>query len=406
MNVLLIHQYARHPSSWGGTRFYCLCRALVEYGHDVTVIASRYEFKKGEAHRDVPEEMIDGVRYFWLDAGKEGYGLLNRGAGMIGFTLAAMRKATSLSSQFDVVVSSSPHLLQTLGAERFAARKGLPFVLEIRDIWPMSLSDVLGVSKWHPVWQALRLIEKHLYRRASWIVTLLPGSQDWIAGSGGDRSAIEFVPNGVDASSVSQSYPHRDGETFKIIYAGSHGAMNRLDTVIRAAKIAESHPRGDRIRVELIGYGPHKDQLQELAREIEARTVTFLDAVPRAEAIDKIGNADAAVIHMVDAPAFKYGISPNKLFDYMLTERPIIFGVRSSYDPVALSDCGISVPPEDPHAMAEAMIELASMSVEERKSMGERGREFVMKEHEWRVLGPRFVNVLDKAVARFRKDGA
>lgn len=401
MKILILHHYALPPGGAGGTRHFTFARQLVQRGHEVSIIASRHAYTGAGIVSDAPEDTIDGVRFFWSDAGGRGNWIGGRGFAMFGFALDAYKRAIALAQSgqgFDCIIGTSPQPFAAASAARAARKLKLPFVLEIRDLWPMSVRDLLRWGDYHPGWLLLRQIEKYLYRSANHIMTLLPGSQDWICASGGAREKITVVPNGVDVSAIPAPEPLRNGPYFTCVYAGAHGVANGLDTVVRAAALLPNLPGGGRVRVRLIGSGPTKASLQELASELGTPALEFCDPVPKSQVSKELAAADACILHLRRMPTFQYGVSPNKLFDYLLAGRPIIYAVEASNDPVKDAKAGISVPSESPRALAEAMIALAAKSAEERQDMGTRGYQYVRQNHDWAVLSGRIESVLESVL--------
>ncbi len=401
MKLLILHHYALPPSGGGGTRHFTLARQLVRRGHAVTIMASRHAYTGVGTVSEEAEELIDGVRFIWSDAGGRGKGLGGRVLGMIGFARDAYKLTIALArsgQDFDVVMGTSPQPFAAVTAARVARKLGKPYVLEIRDLWPMSLRDLLGWGSFHPIWLILRMIEKYLYRNADQIVTLLPGSQEWISRSGGRPDRITVVPNGVDVSAVPAPEPVRDVPQFTCVYAGAHGVANGLDTVVRAAALLSKLPGGERVRVRLIGGGPSKAGLHELAKSLNATALDFKDPVPKSQIAAELAAADAFILHLRRMHSFAYGVSPNKLFDYFLAGRPVIYAVEASNDPVSDARAGLSIRSEDPQALAEAMIALASTSAADRQAMGDRGYRYVCENNDWAVLCERVEEVLLSAL--------
>lgn len=397
MKLLILHHYALPPGGAGGTRHFSLARWLVQRGHEVTIIASRHVYTGAGTVSDNPEDIIEGVRFVWSDEGGRGKGLGGRGLGMLWFARDAYKRAIALAKageDFDVVMGTSPQPFSALAAARVARKLKKPNVLEIRDLWPLSARDLRGWGDLHPLWIVLRQIEKHLYRSANHIMTLLPGSQDWIASSGGNAQDITVVPNGVDVAAVPDPAPIPQNPEFTCVYAGAHGVANGLDTVVRAAALLPDMPGGENIRVRLIGSGPTKDSLLDLAKEVNATALEFRDPVPKSQISAELAAADACILHLRRMPTFEHGVSPNKLFDYLLAGRPVIYGVEASNDPVGDAKAGVSIRSEDPEALAQAMIQLAQTPAEERQAMGVRGYDYVRANHDWAVLSERVEHVM------------
>ncbi|WP_166418794.1 glycosyltransferase family 4 protein [Cochlodiniinecator piscidefendens] len=401
MKILIVHQDALPPSAAGGTRHFTLARWLGRRGHDVSILASRHNYNGVGLLSENDEDIINGVHFIWLDEGARGNSMAERGTEMIKFAFAASKKVKQLSREgatWDVVIGSSPQPFAAWSAGRIARRLKLPFVVEIRDLWPLSLRDLAGWGPLHPGWILLRVLEKHLYRKADHIITLLPGSQKWMIASGAKAENISVVPNGIDKAAAPDtiSMPNRD--TFTCVYAGAHGIANGLSTVVRAAALLPKLPGGDKVKVRLIGDGETKTDLIELANTLHAPTLEFRNSVPKSQVQHELSQADACILHLQRMPTFAYGVSPNKLFDYLLAARPILYAVESANDPVSAAQAGITLPSENPEALAKAMIALAQTPHAERQEMGKRGHAYVLENHEWETLAIRVEGILTSLI--------
>ena len=182
------------------------------------------------------------------------------------------------------------------------------------------------------------------------------------------------------------------------MYAGSHGIANALGTVLDAAKLLEEELGGGAPRFELLGDGVEKGRLARRARDEGIGIVRFLDAVPKARIFGELARADAFVVSSLPTPLYRHGVSFNKFFDYMAMARPIIAGLEASSDPVRAAGAGITVPPKDPRAMADAIRNVMAMTPEERRSMGLRGRAYVERHHDVADLARRVEAVLSDVI--------
>jgi len=301
----------------------------------------------------------------------------------------------------DVVVGSSPHPFGAKAAMVLARRLGRPFVLEIRDVWPQSLVDVMGVSRLHPIIWVLERLERELYRGADHIVTLLPRVKARVAERGGDPGAITWVPNGVDLAMVPPPSEPPDREAFTVMYAGSHGITNALDVLVDAAALlqAKAARLPKRLSLVLIGAGPEKARLEARARTLGLRNLTFLPPVPKQEIYQLLDQADAFWASAPDSELWEHGISFNKLYDYMAMGRPTLLGMRCSTNPILLSGGGITVRPGDAEAMADGVERLLAAGHEGCRDMGRRARVFVETHFEIRKLAAGFEAALVEAMA-------
>jgi len=400
MNLWLVNHYAILPQQAGGTRHYTLVRELVKRGHQVTIIASSFDHTtRKELHilDGAPSrlEVVDGVRFLWLRTPPYEGNSAQRLWNMMVFARKVLGlRAADLSGPPDVILGSSPHLFAAWAAERLARRYRVPFVLEVRDLWPQSLVDLGSFSEGHPFIRWLEYIERGLYRRARHVITLLPGAKEHIAQKGGHPDRITWIPNGIDADSLPLPEPPTPKDAFELMYAGTHGLANGLQVVLEAAEKLQDRP----VRFRLVGDGPDKPRLMAMAEEKGLKNVVFEPPVPKSQIPGLLREADAFLMVLRDSPVFRWGVSPNKLFDYMAAARPVIFSVNTPLNPVAVAGAGITVPAEDADALAEAALELSATSPEERWQMGLRGRKYVEENHNLNLLANKLELVLSNVV--------
>ena len=406
MNLWLVNHYAILPQQAGGTRHYTLARELVERGHQVTIVASSFDHTtRQEMHlRDgAPSrlEVVDGVRFLWLRtppySGNSARRLWNT---MVFARKVLGLRAADLGGPPDVVLGSSPHLFAAWAAERLARRHRVPFVLEVRDLWPQSLVDLGSFSEGHPFIRWLEYIERSLYRRASRIVTLLPGAGEHIAQKGGSDERVVWIPNGVDLRLLPSPSPPESRESLTFLYAGAHGLANHLGYLLEAIH----HAR--RLRPELpahfrfVGDGPEKPALIQRARELGLENVAFEDPVPKNRVFEVLASADAFLVALQDTPLYRWGISLNKIYDYLAMARPIVLAAPDSVynNPIEEARAGLTAPSNNPEAYAKRLVELAETPAEERWQMGLRGRAYVEQNHSVPRLATRLEETLRAAI--------
>jgi glycosyltransferase involved in cell wall biosynthesis len=402
MNVWMINHYAKGPDRPGGTRHYSLGRELVALGHDVTVLASSFDHKtrretRSHRGRGPAHDTIDDVRFVWLKTPPYTSNGPARAWNMTMFGYRAWVDGRRRRPEPDVVVGSSPHPFAAMSADQLARHFGVPFVYEVRDLWPQSLVDVGSVSSRHPLVLTFGAIERRLYRHATRVVTLLPAAEEYIVAHGGRQDAIRWIPNGADIRSIGPVRPPREGPKFVVIYAGAHGEANALDTILDAARIVVAD-ESTKVEFRFIGDGPERARLIERAQSFGLDNVVFRQAVPKSAIPELLAEAHAFVLTLRGASVFRYGVSPNKLFDYMGAGRPVIFACNTPRDPVAEAGGGLSVRAEDPAQLAQAVRRLAQMSMADRHAMGERGRSYVEANFDMAVLAKRYETVLQEAV--------
>jgi glycosyltransferase involved in cell wall biosynthesis len=406
MNILLINHYAgsvRHGMEY---RPYYLAREWVRLGHRVTIVASSESHVRTQAPSmaGAPRlmETIDGIDYLWLATPPYRGNGLARVRNMAAFVLRLRKVGTELAAQLqpDVVIASSTYPLDIWPAHRIARLAGARLLFEVHDLWPLSPMELGGHTRWHPFIMLLQAAENFACRRADAIVSILPRVREHLEAHGMAPSKLHLVPNGVDPAeweAQTSALPdpldgalralRRDGK-FVVGYAGTHGIANALETLLEAA----ARLRGQPVAFVLVGAGPDKPALVRQAALLGLDNVHFFDPVPKAQVPALLRNVDLAYIGWRRQPLYRFGISPNKLIDYMMAARPILHAVEAGNDPVAEAGCGLTVAPEDPQAVADGILHLLALAPECRTALGQRGRRYALAHHTYPVLGRRFLN--------------
>lgn len=406
MRVAIVNHYAKPPSVAGGSRHFMLAKELIARGHEAVILASTFDHAtRRQKFQTNPQSSPDeGVPFVWMRTPSYKGNGLDRVWNMLVFGAQVGTRGreaiSSCLSGVDVVVGSSPHLFAAEGARHLATQMAVPFVLEVRDLWPQTWVDLGEMSKWHPAITVARVMERHLCRSSVRIVSLVPFAADYLVPIGVPPERITWIPNGVDVSRLTAPNPPTHRDAFRIGYAGSHGRANSLDTLLDAAGLL-LRKHFDAVEFTLIGEGPEKARLMRRATEEGLKNVSFRSAVPRADIPSLLAGFDALVVTMQNSPLYRYGISFNKLSDYMAAARPIIFASSSANDPIAESEAGLSVPAEDAAALAQAVVDLKAQSAEARYAMGLRGRRYVEAHLDIRILARRLEVVLEAAIAGF-----
>lgn len=409
--VWILNHYATEPGGVGGTRHFHLAKSLAMYGWRASIIASGIELNSGRARLRQGEkrrlDSVDQVPFLWVKVPPHVGNGVGRLRNMLAYSFRVLLPAyTKGLARPDVVVGSSVHPFAALSASILAARYGVPFVFEVRDLWPRTLIDLGRIKEKSLIATCMRWLERWLYRRAAHIVVLLPEAADYITPLGIARDKISWIPNGVDLG----SFPMRDrgvsGSQLDIMYFGAHGQANALEPLIDAMAVLKQRHSGSRIRLRLIGDGERKKALMDRASSLglDDSVILFEGSVPKLEIPSLAAEADAFVIHVPDKPdLYKYGISPNKLYDYLAAGRPLIMACAENIDITRKYGCGIWVQPDNPLALAEAIQMIASMSPGARRELGYRARLAVEENFAFDRLSGLFSRVLDSSLESIGK---
>jgi len=365
VHVLLIHQLFVLGREAGGTRHVELARHLARAGDRVTVIASPVSYLTGRAHSSGErsgevEPGITLLRAWTLRPRRQSFP--GRVLSFVSFaassTLAALR-----TPGVDVVWGTSPPLFQALGALLVARLRGVPFVLEIRDLWP-DFAVQLGVLRSRWMIAAARFAERLVCRQADRVIVNSPGFVPHVVALGVDPARVALVPNGVE---VDDFDPTERGGAFRrelgigagdvlVVYTGAQGEPNDLGVVLEAA--ARLKDRAD-IHFALVGDGRAGEALQDRAKELGLARVTFVPPRPKAAMPEVLAAADVCLAILKPIPLFDTTY-PNKVFDYMAAGRPTVLAIDGVIRRV-VEDAGggVFVPPGDGAALARAVVRYA-----------------------------------------------
>lgn len=405
MKVLYFHQHFVTPHGAGAIRSYAMARRLIERGHQVTMVCGSI----GGGNTGLSGPYVKGRRRGWVDgidvieldlAYSNHDGLLKRSLTFVKFAVRSV--ALALREPYDLVFATTTPL--TAGIPGIAARwlRGKPFVFEVRDLWP-ELPRAMGVIRNPVVLWAMGVLEWASYRSAHALVGLSPGIVEGIQHRGVPAQRITLVPNGCDLNLFARNdgAPWRpDGvaaSDLMAVFAGTHGMANGLNAVLDAAGELQRRGRAD-IKLLLIGSGKLKPGLVERARQEGLNNVVFHDPVNKARLAGLMAATDLGLQVLANVPAFYFGTSPNKFFDYIAAGLPVLNNYPGWLaEMIQAHQCGFAVPPENPAAFADAL-EQAAGNRTALKAMGERGRELAAREFDRALLANRWVDCLENAV--------
>ncbi len=366
MRLLYIHQHFATPKAAGGIRSYQMARRFIDRGHAVTMVCGRgvdgQSGLAGAFHHGIRRGRVDGIDVIEVDLSYSNRdGFLKRTLTFLAFMFRTIRLV--FTEKYDILFATTTPL--TVGVPGILGRwfRRKPFVFEVRDLWP-ELPRAMGVIRNPVVLWAMSMLEWASYRSADRLIGLSPGIVEGIAHRGVPRSRIAAVSNGCDndifAVEVEPRQPAgvRDGDLMAI-FAGAHGLANGLERVLDAAAELRRRGRHD-IKIVLIGNGMLKPALKERAARDRLDNVLFLDPVKKGELVALMRRADVGLQILANVPAFYFGTSPNKFFDYIAAGIPVLNNYPGWLaETIAEAQCGIAVPPEDVSAFATALCTFA-----------------------------------------------
>lgn len=408
MNIVVIEHYAGSPWHGMGVRCFYLSREWRRAGHSVHMVAASFTHlrqRQPEMKALALAEEIDGLSYLWLRTPAYRGNGAGRALNLLAFAGQLFWQQPVLQSlEPDVVVVSSPHPLAILGGYRLARKTGAALIFEVRDLWPISLTEVGRISKANPLIALMQWAEDFAYRKADRVVSLLPLAEPYMKQHGLADGKFRYIPNGVlirewEESTRSSLPPEHEaflqrlqqsGE-FGICYAGAHGEAQGLETLLQAAAELTDVP----VHFVLVGHGPEKAKLQALAESMQLRRITFLPSLAKKQVPRFLSAMDALYIGLRAQPVFRFGISPNKLMEYMMTGKPTLCAVKAGNDPVGECDGGITVPPDNPAALVSAVRRLIRLPESERRAMGSRAQAYVHAHHDFEKLAQSYLQLMN-----------
>ncbi len=392
MHILLIHQAFVALHEPGGTRHYEMARYLASRGHRVTVVASPVSYLSGvEVNPTAPLEAESGVRivraYTYPALHKS---FAHRVLAFFSFMFSSFWVGMRVR-KVDLVWGTSPPIFQGVTAWALARLKRVPFLFEVRDLWP-KFAIAVGVLR-NPVLIRLSLwLERFLYRRAEAVMVNSPAYVTHVQARGARR--VTLIPNGADPTMFD---PDDDGAAFRarnglvgafvVLYAGAHGLSNDLGIVLQAAaRLLRARPE---VRLVLLGDGKEKPNLQRQAAALGLTNVLFLPPLPKMEMARALAAADVCLAILKPLEEYKTTY-PNKVFDYMAAGRPVLLAIDGVIrEVVEAARCGVFVPPGDAEALAQAICKLADDPLEGR-AMGRRGRLYLEQHFSRPALAEQF----------------
>ncbi|EMN0395313.1 glycosyltransferase family 4 protein [Citrobacter freundii] len=376
--IIYFHQHFSTPRGTTGIRSYEMARRLVNDGHHVTMICGSYD----GGVTGINSEFINGRRYGNVDGiniiefnlkYSNNDGFFKRSLTFISFALKSISLA--LTMKYDIVFATSTPL--TAGIPGIFARwfKNKQFVFEVRDLWP-ELPKKMGVIKNPIILGLMSILEFVSYRSAHRCIGLSPGIVNGIVKRGVQPENVAMIPNGCDLeifnSNASPWRPERVEHTdLMAIFTGTHGIANGLDAVLDAAAVLLRRGRTD-IKIVLIGQGKKKGELQKRVVNENLTNVIFHDPVDKERLSGLMAASDIGLQLLANVPAFYYGTSPNKFFDYIAAGLPVLNNYPGWIsDMLTQNQCGFAVQPDDSEAFANAL-EFAADNREQLRDMGKR----------------------------------
>lgn len=409
MRILYIDHYAGSLRDGMEFRPYYLAREWIDKGHTVRVIGADYSHlrvKQPDIQSDFQTETIDGIEYQWIRAGRYQGNGIQRALSMLRFVAKLWRKAKKIVKEFqpDVVITSSTYPLDSIAGYRIAKKAKATYVHEAHDVWPLTLVELGGMSKWHPFVLMLGFAEKYAYKHAAKVISILPNTLTHMQEAGlKEADKFVYIPNGIalqdwERAEALPEEHQKQFENFKeknkfvVCYCGGHALSNALDTLLAAASELK---QCDNVEIVLVGKGVEKERLMAQAQKEQLTNVHFLPPVKKTQVPELLSKSDVLYIGAAPCSLYRYGISMNKVYDYMMAGKMIVYGIEASNNDVEEAQCGITVPAGDGKKLAEAILTAMEMTPSERNRLGQNGKKWVIENCDYTKLSKRFIAAIE-----------
>ena len=403
--VWIINHYASTPQTGFAGRHYYLGQELAKLGYNVYIIAASYTHILREPLTFDDDFLIEkhapNFNYVWINVPSYAESRSKRRVlNWFEFSWKILKLPKILSEKPDVVLNSSLSLVSFLAAEKLAKKFKVPLYFEVRDIWPLTLLELGGYSKSHPFIMLLQWIEDRAYKNSYKVISNLKNSVEHMVSRGLERSKFHWIPNGFSQDEVANKEPLSQEisallpkDKFIIGYTGTLGLANCLHHLLEAA---HSFKDNSNVAFVIVGKGDYKKELQQYTIDHKLHNVTFIDPIPKIQIQSMLEEFDVCYIGLTQDPLFKFGVSPNKLFDYLYSGKPLLYGIDSgNYKPVSEAQAGFEFIPENVDDLIYKIQVLMDLSTKERMLMGENGRHLAKSTYEYSQLALELERVLE-----------
>lgn len=411
MNILYINHYAGGPKYGMEFRPYYLAKEWKKQGHKVTIIGADYSHlrtKQPDVKKDFTEEQIDGIKYIWLKTPKYKSSGVKRIINMLTFVYKLFRYKRRIAKLTypNVVIASSTYPLDIYPAHKISQFNKAKLIFELHDMWPLSPMIIGGYSKNHPFIKIIQAAENYSCIHCNGYISLLGNAEEYLIEKGLKKGKFVHIPNGFyendwKSETISMELPLEHYNLLnklkaegKIIlgYSGGHAPSNALETLLEAAK--NTNPNS--LAYVLVGNGISKESLIKSAKKYNLNNIYFLPPVQKNEIPSLLQYFDFTIVVGLKNKLHYYGTSFNKVPDYMLAGKPIIFSIDEPNSIVEKVGCGIKTQAENIDEIVKAIEKLSTMSVESRTEMGNTGKEYASKELNYSTLAIKAIDAINK----------
>lgn len=371
-NIWIINHYADPPGIGKFNRHYNFAKNLIRKGYNVKIFTASTihttNINMITNNESFKADNFNGVDYVFVKTTTYDNNGYKRVINMLQYASRVL-KITKKFDNPDLVFASSPHPLTWLAGHRIAKRTGAYFITETRDLWPETFVAMGKMSRYNPIARILYRIEKKMYKNSDRILFTLPGGAEYVESIGLNPSKVDYVNNGIVLKDFNDNiikFKVSDDdlvnhENFNVVFTGAIGKANDLGRVIRAFEILDKKGYSD-IKFLIFGDQGEREELEKYVEDKNIKNVIFKGRVNKNQVPFILNNSDLQVLSLAHLPElFKYGLSPNKLFEYLAAGKPVISNVECGYDLLKEYNCGKTVQGDSEEAMAKGILHFYDM---------------------------------------------
>ncbi len=410
MNILLINHYAGSSDMGMEFRPYYFAKEWIKMGHKVDIIAADYSHlrrKNPEISKDFEHKNIEDIEYHWIKTNRyEGNGA-KRAITMVKFVCKLWFNIKKIIREIDpdVVICSSTYPLDTFVGQRIRrkSKKKVKLIHEVHDMWPATLIEIGGMSKYNPFVIAMQIGENSAYKHSDKVVSLLPYAEEYMKNHGLKDGKFVCIPNGIIEEEWKNPLPlpeqhkkvleelHRE-KKFVVGYFGGHALSNALDNLIEVAKKTDDND----ICFVLVGDGVEKERLIKRSIEMKLDNVIFLETIQKKSIPSLCKEFDCIYIGALESTLYRFGLCMNKMFDSMMAGKPIICAITTPETYIEEYGCGVRVDSDDINGCLKSIEKIKKMSKGEIIMMCQKGRTAALETFNYESLADKFEKIIYK----------
>ncbi len=406
MKILIINHYI--GSSYYGMdyRQYYLAKEWVKLGHEVSILGADYShlrIHQPTIKKDLETESIEGIRYIWIKTPRYQSSGVGRILNILAFVLKSLlyHKRIAGTVAPDMILVASTYVLDVYPAYRIAKKCRAKLVYELHDLWPQSPMLIGGYSRKHPFIRLVQRAENFACRKCDYFISLLGNAKEYLVSHGLDPDKYLFIPNGFSEDDLAQAtatlpeshlevFSRMKGQSRIIVgYAGGLALSNAMLSLLDAVKRI---PLDLNLAFIIVGDGTQRAALMERAKLEKLENISFLEPVSKATIPDFLSRCDLLYAGGISSILHSYGTSFNKVTDYMLAGKPIVFAVDDPHSLVEQVGCGLQVPAEKADRIAAALSYIGKLSGSERATMGMKGKTYAEKELRYSAIAKKILD--------------